>query len=246
MDLPLESLELTLIKKLLKKHELLTKNYLEVGCGDGLNLECFSKLGMRGEGLDLSPDAVRLARAKNLPGVTINQGDFLETTKKDSGLILMLNVLEHVADDLAFFRQASSLLPAGGYLIIAIPANSKAFRFADRNAGHLRRYDRQELKSKLAEAGFAIEEWLDVGFPTNRFYTWLFNWLKRNQAVTKSDLDQTLASGIRHHEAYYGGIFDALAKIAFPILKIIIQIDRLFVHTKLGNNFIVLARKSTS
>ncbi len=245
MDLPLESLEISIIEQTLRKKDLLAATYLEVGCGDGFNLERFSRLGMHGLGIDLSPEAIAIVLAKKLPGVLVRPGNFFTESQElpvAPRLIFMLNILEHIEEDKKFIERAFTILPPNGYLIIAVPANQRAFGFADENAGHLRRYDEQELLSKLKPAGFLIEEWFNVGFPVNRLYTWLFNFLNKKK-FRQTNRSQTLTSGIRHKKAYYGGIFDVLAKLSFPILTVIIQIDRLFINTSLGNNFVVFAKK---
>ncbi len=245
MDVPLEALEASLIQQELRKRSLINEPYLEVGCGDGFNLERFSKMGMRGTGLDRSPEAIAILREKKLPGVEEIAEDFLATTSlaTQPRTIFMLNFLEHVHQDAEFIKKAFSFLPQNGYLIIAVPANQKAYGFADANAGHIRRYEKQELENKLRDAGFKIDTWLSVGFPVNRSYTWLFNLLNKKRHI-KIDETQTPLSGIRHQEGYYGGGFDFVAKVAYPILGVLIQLDRLFTRTNLGNNFVVIAKKS--
>ena len=243
MDVPLESLEISIIGRLLKKHQLLRKKYLEVGCGDGFNLERFEKWGMQGVGIDLSAQALQRAKAKRFRSVKLLEGDFLHTEIPDQpSLIFMLNMLEHVHRDTDCMKKAFDLLAPQGHVVIAVPANSRAYGFADANAGHVRRYEEKELRDKLASAGFDIVEWRTVGFPTNRSYTWLFNFLNRAR-LQALDESQTAHSGIRHDSAYYGGGFDGIAKVAYPILSLVIQLDRLFAKTKLGNNFVVIARK---
>jgi SAM-dependent methyltransferase len=244
MDVPLESLEAALIRKELRKRSLLQEPYLEVGCGDGFNLERFSKMGMRGVGLDSSPEAISLLREKKIPGVAVIAEDFLSSSAfpTQPRIIFMLNLLEHVHEDDRFIAKAFSLLPQNGYLVIAVPANQKAYGFADSNAGHIRRYEKQALREKLRNAGFCIDTWMSVGFPINRGYTWLFNILNKKRQ-SRLDEAQTPLSGIRNKKDYYGGGFDAVAKIAYPILGVLIQLDRLFTRTNLGNNILVFAKK---
>jgi SAM-dependent methyltransferase len=246
MDLPLELLELALIRQRLEQTQLVKEPYLEVGCGDGFNLEEFSRIGMRGAGIDISAEAVAILKAKNLPGVAVISGDFLRHEFPDRPkVVFMLNCLEHIPDDHLFIERAAALLADGGYLVIATPAHQRLFGFADANAGHVRRYERADLEAKLRTAGFAIDTWYTVGFPVNRSYTWLFNALNKGKR-SEVELRNTERSGIRHSENYYGGIWDVVAKVGFPVLKIAIWIDRLFVHTDLGNNFVVFARKTAT
>ena len=248
MDLPLERLELSIIKKELKKRRLIKQPYLEAGCGDGFNLEKFSSLGMKGTGIDISEEALEIARKKNLQGVFLVSGNFLSyNTTNPLGIIFLLNTLEHTVNDMSFLKKASMLLQKGGYLVIAVPANSRAYGFADYNAGHIRRYNKEELTEKLRNAGFFIDACFSVGFPVNRFYTFLFNFLNKNRIRKARDIGgyekRTAQSGIRHSRTYYPGIFNIVSKIAFPVLSILIQIDRLFIKTDLGNNLVVFARK---
>lgn len=242
MDVPLEALEYSLIRKGLKKRKLVATPFLEVGCGDGYNLERFSSLGMRGIGIDVSREALTIARSKKMHDIAILECDFLEYTPIErSAVIFMLNILEHIESDRAFIQKASELLLSGEYLVIATPTRSAAYGFADVNAGHVRRYEKNDLLEKLRSGGFEVEEWLSVGFPVNRTYTWIFNFLNRHRM---GNIEQkTILSGIRTKDGYYGGFFDVIAPIAFPILTLCINIDRLFVKTGLGNNCVVFARK---
>jgi SAM-dependent methyltransferase len=244
MDVPLEFLERSIIKKTIRRKSLISERYLEVGCGDGFNLEMFSEMGMSGSGIDIAEDAIESAKSRKLKNADIRVMDFLasDSITPPPHIIFMLNILEHIQDDHFFFEKAYQMLPKGGFLVIAVPANSHAYGFADANAGHARRYDTKELREKLEKRGFSIDSWFSVGFPVNRTYTWLFNFLNKNRK-RKDGNEQTKLSGIRNKDGYYGGIYDAVAKIAFPVLKVAIQLDRLFLRTNLGNNIVVFARK---
>src|SRR3989344_3578146 len=123
MDLPLERLELSIIGREIKGRRLIRAPYLEVGCGDGFNLEEFSSLGMRGVGVDVSKEALDITRAKHLPNVVLEHKDFLFYNPNNlPEVIFMLNTLEHVGDDMVFLKKAHALLSVGGYLVIAVPS----------------------------------------------------------------------------------------------------------------------------
>jgi len=72
--------------------------------------------------------------------------------------ILCLNVLEHIERDDAALATFSSLLESGGRLILQVPAMHALFGQIDRAIGHYRRYDRDELATKLAAHGFELAE----------------------------------------------------------------------------------------
>ena len=64
--------------------------------------------------------------------------------------IFMMDVLEHVADDKAFFKAALSKLKKGGVLIITVPAFQSLFSSHDVFVKHFRRYDTSMLAKVLA------------------------------------------------------------------------------------------------
>ncbi len=121
---------------------------VDVGCGTGANL---ATLADRYDcvGIDTSADAIRLAQAR-FPGVEFIHG----VAPRDLGpaidraaLVLISDVLEHVADD---FRLASELLATmrpGSFLLVTVPADSTLWSGHDRAFGHYRRYDAARLAS---------------------------------------------------------------------------------------------------
>lgn len=71
--------------------------------------------------------------------------------------VLCLNVLEHVADDLAALRRIRNVLAPEGRLLLIVPAMHRLYGEIDRAIGHHRRYERAEVKHKLEASGFTIE-----------------------------------------------------------------------------------------
>jgi len=72
--------------------------------------------------------------------------------------VVMVNVLEHIEDDLGCLREAYSVLPPGGHLLLFVPALPALYGSLDRAFEHFRRYRRGELLKKLEGAGFQISE----------------------------------------------------------------------------------------
>ena len=71
--------------------------------------------------------------------------------------ILCLNVLEHVEDDRTALRRLAQSLAPGGRLVLLVPAHRRLYGAIDAAIHHHRRYERAELRARLAEAGFAVE-----------------------------------------------------------------------------------------
>ena len=91
---------------------------LDVGCGDGL---FFPKLQKFGEPRGVETD-VDLVSDENRQRIHIGPFDETFTPSERFGLILMLDVVEHLDDDVAALRYASELLTPDGLLLsIACP-----------------------------------------------------------------------------------------------------------------------------
>jgi SAM-dependent methyltransferase len=70
--------------------------------------------------------------------------------------IVCLNVLEHVAEDVASLRTMRGLLVPGGRVVLLVPALPALYGSLDAALGHVRRYTRAELRVKCAAAGLRL------------------------------------------------------------------------------------------
>ena len=78
---------------------------------------------------------------------------------------VLVNVLEHIDDDLGALRRLHAMLRPGGALLVFVPANAWLYGSLDALVGHVRRYGREELRTVVDRAGFAIDtlRWVDAG-----------------------------------------------------------------------------------
>lgn len=76
--------------------------------------------------------------------------------------VVSSNVLEHLADDVACLEQLRLALKPGGALAVYVPARQELFGSLDRSVGHLRRYSRSLLQTRLQRAGFSVH-WVRYG-----------------------------------------------------------------------------------
>ncbi len=72
--------------------------------------------------------------------------------------LLCSNVLEHIEEDVTVLRHFQGLLSEGGRLVLLVPALKWLFNQLDRDLGHVRRYSKKELASKMERSGFRILE----------------------------------------------------------------------------------------
>jgi len=245
MDVPLAYRQKDILARLIRKHRL-GPRYVELGCGDAFTMEGLSELGLEGVGIDYAPEAVRVAREKNIPGATYLEADFLNLGLEDEPLLLLLNVLEHFDDDAAVLRRLNGYMKVGGHLFLAMPSHSRAYGPADRLAGHYRRYDREDLLAKLSASGFEPVEICTIGFPVGNLYTWGYNkWLRLLRREYDFQPENTAQTGFKDDLGHLPGPIQRVARIAFPILRRLILLDRPFQSTDLGNNYLVMARKAS-
>ncbi len=77
---------------------------------------------------------------------------------------ILINVLEHVADDLGMLRTLHAMLKPRGALLLYVPAMAWLFGSLDHTMQHVRRYDKTGLTALLEQAGFQVQSirYLDV------------------------------------------------------------------------------------
>ncbi len=76
----------------------------------------------------------------------------------------MLDVVEHIEDDVLALSQWRDRMESGVALVVAVPALQWAFSKFDEDLGHYRRYSRKRLRQTLESAGFVVER-CDYLFP---------------------------------------------------------------------------------
>ena len=130
---------------------------LEVGCGTGHNLEMLKAFGsLEASELDRSARAVA---NKRLPGKVKNAKlpDLSMFKRNGYDLIALLDVLEHVPDDLASLRAIHMRLKPGGALLLTVPANPWMWSAHDAAHHHFRRYTKKRLEELFLRSGLEIE-----------------------------------------------------------------------------------------
>jgi 2-polyprenyl-3-methyl-5-hydroxy-6-metoxy-1,4-benzoquinol methylase len=67
--------------------------------------------------------------------------------------VVCVNVLEHIADDVAALRTFRDVLEPGGHVVIFVPAVQAAYGPLDAELGHHRRYSKPSLSGAFTAAG---------------------------------------------------------------------------------------------
>jgi SAM-dependent methyltransferase len=159
---------------------------LEVGSGHGVLTERLAMLGSV-TASDPSARAVDLLRERfdGNPNVKVVEGDAENAADgRTFDTIVMINVLEHIPDDIGALAALRDALNPGGKLLIYVPAFNLLYSRFDRTLGHYRRYRRKTVRLTCQRAGLEVVEANYVN--SAGFLAWLLYARALRQIPTKS------------------------------------------------------------
>jgi hypothetical protein len=132
--------------------------------------------------------------------------------------VVMINVLEHIEDEIAELRLIHSLLAPGGHLMVFVPAMQSLYGSLDRRFGHYRRYARAGLRS-LCE---------NVGFETVRLRYFdvlgVLPWWVVNRVLRRDRIGQGSAAAYDRFAVPVGRWLEK--RVAFPFGKNLVYVGR--------------------
>jgi SAM-dependent methyltransferase len=153
----------SLVADLLARHSLQPATLAEVGCGAGAVLAALqARLPQTAlHGWDIAPGAARFWNAHC--GIRFTQGDFLTQRSGRFDVLLLLDVIEHVANPHDFL---SRLAPHGNHVVLHIPLDlsvSSVLRETPllqqrRGVGHIHYFTRMLALELLRECSYDIVE----------------------------------------------------------------------------------------
>ena len=129
---------------------------LDAGCGTGHNMRFLADKDFY-VGLDVSQEALRFCQ-RNGHGILVRgQLEQLPFAKGSFDVALALDVIEHTQNPWQVIRQLFKVIKPNGTLVVTVPACRFLFSGHDEALSHLRRYDPEDLRQLLSEAGFRVE-----------------------------------------------------------------------------------------
>jgi SAM-dependent methyltransferase len=131
------------------------KTFLEVGCGTGVLLPIFDRLGFHVTGMDINATALRYAKKQSHAKLIRSSVSSLRSHQRYDA-IGTFDILEHQNDDQKLLLSCRRLLRNHGYLFITVPSHPWLWSSVDDLSGHVRRYDKHDLVQKLQKAGFSV------------------------------------------------------------------------------------------
>jgi SAM-dependent methyltransferase len=142
------------------------KRPVEIGCGNGvLQRQIEDAYGLATAGFDLHEQALRHSLSRRGEVYCYDIVERAEEFRGAFDLVLMFDVLEHIADEDAFLAAARFHLARGGAMILNLPALQWLYSEYDRVQGHQRRYSLARVKSVAARNGFRLRRLTYWGGP---------------------------------------------------------------------------------
>ena len=158
---PWERARLSLAARLIARHVPLAGGdvVLDVGCGDTFVVESLAKRypAARFYAVDsaFTPGLIETFTARlTVPNVSLFASLDDVPGDRAAALVLLMDVLEHVPDDVALLRDLAGrrCFSAATRLLVTVPSYSMLFCSHDRFLGHYRRYSTATLDALLREA----------------------------------------------------------------------------------------------
>ncbi len=165
------------------------KTLLDIGCGAGHLLHHARQKGLETLGVESDKDFVALS--KSLYGnlnIRHMPAEDLDQIHEKFDNVTLIDVLEHIKDDVDVLRKIKGLLSVKGKLIIVVPHHPHLYGKRDVSSGHYRRYGRRELVAKLEKAGFSVEvtrHWNMLGY-------WPYFWFEK---VLRREVNVSIRTG---------------------------------------------------
>ena len=131
--------------------KVVSRSVLDVGCGSGFGTHLFTRQAEIVRGIDLDESAINFAdRAFSNGSISFSCTDIIECVSREPfDFITMIDVIEHIKNDLDAVKSASELLADKGVFICSTPNRLSRYRKADH---HVREYSPDELKALLCQA----------------------------------------------------------------------------------------------
>ena len=191
---------------MIRKYGISPETFCEVGCGAGGVLESLQREfpDAAFTGFDIAPDAEKFWDGPRESGIELHVGDFFLLNKKEYDLILLFDVLEHVADPHRFL---AAMKPFAKHLLIHFPLDLSALSVlrespllhVRRKVGHIHYFTKELALELLEECSLTVIGWqyTEAAFsaPQRKFGTKLFGWLRRLVYLLHKDAGVRMLGG---------------------------------------------------
>jgi len=127
----------------------------DLGTGRGYILKALGEF-YNAVGMDLSLEAASFASERDTRVVLGRLPDEVPFADSSFDVVLLLDVLEHIEDDVASLRAAARLVRPGGLVLCTVPAYQWLWDQNDDYYHHLRRYTLGQMRTLAESAGLTL------------------------------------------------------------------------------------------
>lgn len=216
-------------------------SFLEVGAGTGELSQTFLARGFHGFLYDLGVETRSALRARFYGNNAVKVVEDLDDVPNQSvDFIFAFEVLEHIVDDTGVLASWCRKLCPGGCVLVSVPAHQRLYGPTDARVGHVRRYDRAQLRDLLIHAGLEVERIACYGFPLGNLGRMVGNVLERESRVPASEVEaqrRSVTSGVEQSQV----VVRASRLLNNWTLGPFIALQRLAFSTDLGDGYVARA-----
>lgn len=157
---------------------------LEVGCGTGVVVRHLKAKGWCVVGVDLGRPKLPKGEGDAL-FLGVAAEDLPEPLRSEVRVILLLDVIEHIDEPVAFLASLRKAFPNCSVFVINVPARMEVWSNYDEHFGHHRRYDKGSLQETLSRASLECVR-MDYLFHSLYWVARLMSFLKVQRSVKQS------------------------------------------------------------
>jgi len=218
---------------------------LEIGCANGNFLEYIDgrMTSIRTmTGIDLNADLIDQAKQKRFKHpCRLMAADALQVLNGNDKfhVIIMFDVLEHIADDQMFFQNICRCLTENGTLIFAVPAHQWLWSYVDKLVGHYRRYSKMDLTALLQNMKCNEHVIYSMGLLPGLVLPFTARHLKRSKQALQQQREKTVESSVSIIPFWYKQLC-MVFKCLFPVFYVF---DYLTRSMSIGSQFLVIAHR---
>ena len=219
--------------------------FVEMGAGTGAMTRLFLERGFEGACHDLGANSRQMMRA-NLAafGPRIEVVDDLRALAPASfDYLFAFEVLEHIERDAEALAAWAAALRPGGRVLVSVPAHARKYGRSDRLVGHVRRYEKRELRQLLEGAGFGAVRIVNYGFPVTELTRRVSNFLVRDDR--SYDALTAEQRSIRSAQARPRVINRWLGVFSGSLVTPFCAVQRWFYDRDLGDGYVASAVKQS-
>ena len=193
----------------------------EIGAGSGGTLRYLKEKGF--QVIALEPTMYGSSTCNSIGIETLNISfESLDFWPKNVGCILLLDVLEHIEDDLSTLRKLYNMADLGCHLVLTVPADPKLWSKLDEDVSHFRRYTLKSILSTLENSGWEIQSyryWMSILKPV----VWFRRKIIRGDFNSETRLPSNLVNKILTFLVASEAVFPFIGRIPGTTIMLVVR-----------------------